>query len=99
MSLTPGCYILSDGDNSVGVTLPEMAAIVAEWDQGADLSRETQGRLHPVVIKGVEPELRVRWEPYTKRATLCVRRGHGGESTYVEEALITEMRKALEAAC
>ena len=33
MSLTPG-YILCDDDTSIGLTLTEIAVIVAEWDAG-----------------------------------------------------------------
>lgn len=35
MSLTPG-YILCDDDTSIGLTLTEIAVIVAEWDAGPD---------------------------------------------------------------
>ena len=38
MSLTPG-YILCDDDTSIGLTLTEIAVIVAEWDAGPGVKK------------------------------------------------------------
>ena len=41
MSLTPG-FIHSDVDQAIGITLPELAAIVAEWDRACEWPRDVR---------------------------------------------------------
>ncbi|MBK8410556.1 MAG: hypothetical protein IPL19_21620 [Sandaracinaceae bacterium] len=94
MSLTPG-YILTDRDNVVGVTLPELAAIVAEWDRAHSWPRDVRSSEPELLLKGDRPQLCVRWYGYGTVTRLVLDRG---ESTaYLEASDIAEMRAVLAA--
>ena len=92
MSLTPG-FILADDMDAVFVTLPEVAAILAEWDAAHMLDREERDQRDEIVIKGKLPTLQIEWA-HPKAPTLSVTRN--GECVYVEDpADIAEMRQVL----
>lgn len=84
--ITPG-YILTDEDGAhVGLTLADVAVIVAEWDR--DAARAT---LHDVKVG----TLRIRW----RNGLLVWRHDECGEDspqTVVTTDDIAEMRKILE---
>ena len=94
MSLAPG-HILTDGDHAIGVTLPEIAAVVGEWDRAVSLTHDERADAADLVIRGMEPALRVRWDRYCKLPCLGVERGHTGDTVYVEASDIAEMRTLL----
>ena len=97
MSLTPG-FILADPDVSghIGVTLAEIAAIVGEWDRASGLTHDKRRRsADDFVVKGENPSLRIGWDRYANRPAMDVRRGLSGDSVYVYEADIAEMRRVL----
>ena len=94
MSLTPG-YIHSDVDQAIGITLPELAAIVAEWDRACEWPRDVRASEKTIIVKGMAPVLRVRWYGYGTVTRLVLDRG---ESTaYLEASDIAEMRAVLAA--
>lgn len=94
MSLTPG-FIHSDVDQAIGITLPELAAIVAEWDRACEWPRDVRASEKTIIVKGMAPVLRVRWYGYGTVTRLVLDRG---ESTaYLEASDIAEMRAVLAA--
>ena len=88
MSLTPG-YILAEDHTSIGLTLTEIAVIVAEWDAGPPPKKT-------IIVKGMAPVLRVRWYGYGTKPLLALERGQM-ETVYVGGADIAEMRAVLAA--
>jgi len=92
MSLTPG-YILTDDMGCVGVTLPELAVILAEWDAAHHLPREQRSDRDWIEVSSHLPKLTVAWA-HPKSPALSVTRGD--ECVYVEDAAdIAEMRAIL----
>ena len=92
MSLTPG-FIHSDVDQAIGITLPELAAIVAEWDRACEWPRDVRASEKTIIVKGMAPVLRVRWYGYGTVTRLVLDRG---ESTaYLEASDIADMRAVL----
>ena len=95
MSVTPG-YILTDDDTSIGLTLPELAAIVAEWDRACEWPRDVRASEKTIIVKGMAPVLRVRWYGYGTKPLLALERGQM-ETVYVGASDIAEMRAVLAA--
>ena len=95
MSLTPG-YILTDDDTSIGLTLPELAAIVAEWDRACEWPRDVRASEKTIIVKGMAPVLRVRWYGYGTKPLLALERGQM-ETVYVGASDVAEMRAVLAA--
>ena len=95
MSLTPG-YILCDDDTSIGLTLTEIAVIVAEWDRACEWPRDVRASEKTILVKGMAPVLRVRWYGYGTKPLLALERGQM-ETVYVGGADIAEMRAVLAA--
>ncbi|MCH9838309.1 hypothetical protein K0U83_21780 [bacterium] len=95
MSLTPG-FIHSDVDQAIGITLPELAAIVAEWDRACEWPRDVRASEKTIIVKGMAPVLRVRWYGYGTKPLLTLERGQM-ETVYVGGADIAEMRAVLAA--
>ena len=93
MSLTPGFILADDMGNCVGVTLPEIAAIVAEWDRAHAWPRDVRASEPAMVFKGDLPPLCVRWYGYGRVVRLRLDRGEA--TVYMEASDIAEMRQVL----
>ena len=98
MSLTPG-FILAEDRTSIGLTLTEIAAIVAEWDAAYALILDDRRDRKAFSVEGMPTPLRIGWDFYAQEPVLSVHRGcSGGNYADVEAPQIAEMRAALEAA-
>lgn len=96
MSLTPG-FILADDGDIVGLTLADVAVIVAEWDAYAPTWKRGSGPDDVVIAAGDLPEMRLHWDHYAWSPQIAVVRG-SGDRCYVRSEDIAEMRAVLEAA-
>ena len=97
MSLTPG-FILCDDDTSIGLTLAEVAVIVAEWDAGPPPKHTFR---KPITLPSEHGSdfapLEIEWRVYRAAGPgLLLERGHV-RFYLCEQDDITEMRAVLAA--
>ena len=88
MSVTPGYILTDEYGECIGLTLPEVACVVAEADHGMD------PKVGKVRVIGPITPLVMLWTP-TRKPRLRVQRGEGGEGVYPDAADIAEMRQVL----
>ena len=72
MSVTPGYILTDEYGECIGLTLPEVACVVAEADHGMD------PKVGKVRVIGPITPLVMLWTP-TRKPRLRVQRGEGGE--------------------
>ena len=86
--ITPGHILTDDMGEYIGLAIQEVAAIVAEWDQGPR-------RVKPVTIAGPLQPLVIAWDVYSAPPSMYAARGSYGERVYVSTEDIEAMRELL----